>query len=52
MRGFDEWAEFIAARREQPEAVEEITGVPAADVRAAARLYATAPTPPSTTASA
>ncbi|TNC25099.1 formate dehydrogenase subunit alpha [Amycolatopsis alkalitolerans] len=38
---FDEWAEFIARPENSPEATEEITGVPAADLRAAARLYAT-----------
>ncbi len=38
---FSRWAEFIADPRHAPEAVEEITGVPAAEVRAAARLYAT-----------
>ena len=41
--GFDEWAEFISRPENSPEAVETITGVPAADVRAAARLYAQAP---------
>jgi formate dehydrogenase major subunit len=41
--GFDEWAAFIARAENSPEAVEAITGVPAADVRAAARLYAQAP---------
>ena len=41
--GFDEWAEFIARPENSPEAVEGITGVPAAELRAAARLYATAP---------
>ena len=35
------WRAFIAEPRHAPEAVEAITGVPAADVRAAARLYAT-----------
>jgi formate dehydrogenase major subunit len=40
---FDQWAEFIARPENSPEAVEEITGVPAADVRAAARLYAAGP---------
>ena len=35
------WARFIAEERNSPEAMEKITGVPAADVRAAARLYAT-----------
>jgi formate dehydrogenase major subunit len=39
--GFDEWAAFIARPENSPEALEEVTGVPAADVRAAARLYAT-----------
>ncbi|TSD87462.1 formate dehydrogenase subunit alpha [Mycobacterium sp. KBS0706] len=38
---FSRWAEFIADPRHAPEAVEELTGVPAAEVRAAARLYAT-----------
>ncbi|MEV4644727.1 formate dehydrogenase subunit alpha [Saccharopolyspora sp. NPDC049357] len=39
--GFDEWAEFIARDENSPEAVESITGVPAEQVREAARLYAT-----------
>ncbi|OPX07444.1 formate dehydrogenase subunit alpha [Mycobacterium sp. AT1] len=39
--GFDDWARFIAGEEHSPEAVEAITGVPAAEVRAAARLYAT-----------
>jgi formate dehydrogenase major subunit len=38
--GFDEWAQFISGIENSPEAVESITGVPAEDVRAAARLYA------------
>jgi formate dehydrogenase major subunit len=38
--GFDEWAQFISGIENSPEAVEPITGVPAAEVRAAARLYA------------
>lgn len=38
---FEVWARFIADERHSPEAVEGITGVPAADVRAAARIYAT-----------
>ncbi|GAA3087311.1 formate dehydrogenase subunit alpha [Pseudonocardia yunnanensis] len=36
------WEKFIAQPEHSPEAVEEITGVPAAEVRAAARLYAEA----------
>jgi formate dehydrogenase major subunit len=39
---FEVWARFIADERHSPEATEEFTGVPAADVRGAARLYATA----------
>jgi formate dehydrogenase major subunit len=38
---FESWARFIADERHSPEAVEDLTGAPAADVRAAARLYAT-----------
>ncbi|GAB1509434.1 formate dehydrogenase subunit alpha [Actinophytocola sp. KF-1] len=40
---FDEWASFVAREENSPEALAEITGVPAADVRAAARLYAAGP---------
>jgi formate dehydrogenase major subunit len=39
--GYEEWAEFIARPENSPEATEAISGVPAADLRAAARLYAT-----------
>ncbi len=39
---FERWEAFIAAPEHSPEAVEPITGVPAGDLRAAARLYATA----------
>ena len=38
---FESWARFIALDRNSPEATEAATGVPAADVRAAARLFAT-----------
>jgi len=38
---FETWARFIAEERNSPEALEDIMGVPAADVRNAARLYAT-----------
>ncbi len=37
---FAKWAAFISAPEYSPEATEEITGVPATDLRAAARLYA------------
>jgi len=38
---FSHWAEFVADPRHAPEAIEAISGVPAAEIRAAARLYAT-----------
>jgi len=38
---FDKWRSFVAEPRNSPEAMELVTGVPAATVRAAARLYAT-----------
>jgi formate dehydrogenase major subunit len=40
MASYREWAEFVATPDNSPEAVEARTGTPAADVRAAARLYA------------
>ncbi|ONI87140.1 formate dehydrogenase subunit alpha [Saccharothrix sp. ALI-22-I] len=40
--GYEEWASFIAQPENSPEVVESITGVPAAEIRAAARLYASA----------
>jgi formate dehydrogenase major subunit len=39
---FAKWKTFIAQEHNSPEASESITGVPAAELRAAARLYATA----------
>ena len=41
LKAFEQWRNFIAEERNSPEAMEPLTGVPAADVRAAARLYAT-----------
>ena len=38
---FQDWAGFVAEPRNSPEEVETFTGVPAADMRGAARLYAT-----------
>jgi len=38
---FAEYAEFVSDPRHSPEATEMLTGVPAADLRAAARLFAT-----------
>jgi formate dehydrogenase major subunit len=37
---FEIWARFVADEKNSPEAMEQFTGVPAAEVRAAARLYA------------
>jgi formate dehydrogenase major subunit len=38
---YADWAEFVSRAENSPEAVEQYTKVPAADVRAAARLFAT-----------
>jgi len=40
-KSFNEWREFVSRPENSPEATETTTGVPAADMRAAARLYAT-----------
>ncbi|HEX3942585.1 MAG TPA: formate dehydrogenase subunit alpha [Rhizomicrobium sp.] len=40
---FERWRKFIVEERNSPEAMEPFTGVPAADIRAAARLYAKGP---------
>jgi formate dehydrogenase major subunit len=40
-QAYSDWREFAARPANAPEAMEAITGVPAAEVRAAARLYAT-----------
>jgi formate dehydrogenase major subunit len=39
---FEKWRDFVAQERNSPEAMESVTGVPAAEIRAAARLFATA----------
>lgn len=41
LEDFREWAAFVAEERNSPEAVAKYTGVDAAELRAAARLYAT-----------
>jgi formate dehydrogenase major subunit len=41
MEAFEQWRKFVAEERNSPEATEAMSGVPAADLRAAARLYAT-----------
>ncbi len=38
---FSTWAEFVADPRHAPEEVETVSGVPAEEIRAAARAYAT-----------
>lgn len=38
---YQDWAEFVSEAQRSPEAIEALTGVPAQDVRAAARLFAT-----------
>jgi formate dehydrogenase major subunit len=40
-KSFADWREFVARPANSPEATEAETGVPAAELRAAARLYAT-----------
>src|SRR5713226_6005626 len=43
VREYKAWKNFIVQERNSPEAVERITGVPAGDIRNAARLYAKGP---------
>jgi len=38
---YQDWARFVTEKRHSPEALEPVTKVPAEDLRAAARLYAT-----------
>ena len=40
-KSYAQWSEFVARPENSPEALEAASGVPAAEVRAAARLYAT-----------
>ncbi len=40
-KAFEQWREFVARPEHSPEALEAVTGVPAAELRAAARLFAT-----------
>ncbi|MBS0444370.1 MAG: formate dehydrogenase subunit alpha [Proteobacteria bacterium] len=41
-KSFNEWREFVSREANSPEAMEAITGVPALELRAAARLFANA----------
>src|SRR6185295_12125958 len=43
MKEFGKWKAFISDVKNSPEALQDVTGVPAADLRGAARLYAAAP---------
>ncbi|MGE0798774.1 MAG: formate dehydrogenase subunit alpha, partial [Lautropia sp.] len=40
-KSFADWRAFVARPENSPEAMAEVTGVPAAEIRAAARLFAT-----------
>ena len=40
-KAFEEWRQFVSGPENSPEEMEKTTGVPALDVRRAARLYAT-----------
>jgi formate dehydrogenase major subunit len=42
-KSFNQWRDFVARPENSPEAFEAVTGVPAAQVRSAARLYAAGP---------
>ena len=42
-KSFQDWREFVARDENSPEATEARTGVPAADLRSSARLYAAGP---------
>ncbi len=42
LKEYEKWKGFIAQPHNSPEAMEKVTGVPAADLRGAARLYASA----------
>ena len=38
---FEAWARFVSLEKNSPEAMEQTTGIPAGDLRAAARIFAT-----------
>ncbi len=40
-RAFNQWRDFVAQSENSPEAMESVTGIPAEQLRGAARLYAT-----------
>jgi formate dehydrogenase major subunit len=41
LKSFEDWKNFVARPENSPEAMAEITGVPAEELRGAARMYAT-----------
>lgn len=41
LKSFEDWKAFVSRPENSPEAMAEVTGVPADELRAAARLYAT-----------
>ncbi len=43
VKEFEKWKAFVSEPRNSPEAMEPITGVPAQQIRGAARLYASVP---------
>jgi len=43
VKAFESWAQFVSRPENSPEHVEKLAGVPAEELRAAARLYATGP---------
>ncbi|MFL9967149.1 molybdopterin-dependent oxidoreductase, partial [Paraburkholderia sediminicola] len=47
-RAFEQWRDFVALPENAPEATEAVTGVPAQQVREAARLYASGGNPDGT----
>jgi formate dehydrogenase major subunit len=42
-KSYADWCEFVARAENSPEALQAVCGVPAAELRAAARLYASGP---------
>jgi formate dehydrogenase major subunit len=43
VKEFEKWRAFVSEPRNSPEQMESVTGVPAAQIRGAARLYASVP---------
>jgi formate dehydrogenase major subunit len=43
VKEFEKWRAFVSEARNSPEQMESVTGIPAAQIRGAARLYASVP---------